>query len=314
MNIEITDNIKKANAITHSGCFHADELFCTVLLLFIWEKVILARVPVITEKLTSAIVYDIGGGVFDHHQPGGNGARENGIRYSSFGLMWRAYGIRILEEHYKCSTKDAELLFTMIDEELVQSIDCIDNAQLPLFRFPTKIKSLSSSLSDFYPSWNEVTPELENEKFLEAMQIAYYIFNNTVLRNISKLQARDFVEVAIQQSAYGILVLPKFMPWKDWILASDNLKSREINFVVFPSNRAGFTIITVPKSNSTKLKKLLLPENWAGLSGEKLQKESRVETALFCHPQRHIGAAKTLLGAVEMGILANTNYYSSRCS
>lgn len=308
MNIEFTYNIKKANAITHSGCFHADELFCTVLMLFILDKVILARVPVVTAHSQSAIVYDIGGGVFDHHQPGGNGARENGIRYSSFGLMWRAYGTRILEEHYKCSTKEAEMLFYMIDEELVQSIDCIDNAQLPLFTFPTRIKSISSTLSDFYPNWNRVNIESENEKFLEALQVAYNIFNNIVLRNISKLKARNYVEEAIQASTQGILVLPTFMPWKDWLYASSNKKSKYINFVVFRSNRTGYTVMSVPKSNSSKVKKLLFPENWAGLTGEKLQRASNVSTALFCHSQRHIGAAKTLMGAIEMAIVANTRY------
>lgn len=314
MNIEITNNIKSANSITHNGCFHADELFCTILLLFILDKVILARVSEITEKANSAIVYDIGGGVFDHHQPGGNGSRENGIKYSSFGLMWRAYGMRILQEHYKCSTKDAELLFTMIDEDLVQSVDCIDNAQLPSVAFPAKIKSMSSILADFYPCWDEVTPQLENEKFLEALQLAYFIFNNTVMRNISKLKAKTFVENAIQQSSYGILVLPQFMPWKEWVLSSNNLKSKKINFVIFPSNRTGFTIITVPKSIGTKAKKMLLPENWAGLYGEKLRRESNIETAQFCHFKRHIGAAKTLLGAVEMAIIANTYYHYHKCS
>ena len=31
-------------------------------------------------------------GDFDHHQKGGAGERENGIRYASFGLVWREHG------------------------------------------------------------------------------------------------------------------------------------------------------------------------------------------------------------------------------
>ncbi len=43
---------------------------------------------------------DIGGrsdpasGDFDHHQRGGAGERANGIRYASFGLVWRHHGAR----------------------------------------------------------------------------------------------------------------------------------------------------------------------------------------------------------------------------
>ncbi len=45
------------------------------------------------------IVIDVGGeynadtGRFDHHQRGGAGERENGIPYSSFGLIWQKYGL-----------------------------------------------------------------------------------------------------------------------------------------------------------------------------------------------------------------------------
>lgn len=321
MNIEIVKDIKKANAITHNGCFHADELFCTVLLMMLMPKVFLVRIPALTTKIPHAIVYDIGGGQFDHHQPGGNGSRSNGIRYSSFGLMWRAYGVRILEEHYNCSSKDALILWNLIDEDFVQSIDCIDNGQIPKISFPTKIKSLSAGLADFYPSWDIVTPQLENEKFLEALQVAKFLFNNTVVKSISKLQAKSWVENAIENcSSSGILLLPKFMPWRTWTTNSENHKAKRINFVIFPDNRTGgYTIATVPKGPNSNVKKMLLPENWAGLAGHKLSKVCDVESAIYCHPQRHIAGAKTLLGAVEMASIAITTaqiqkYQYQKCS
>ena len=319
MNIEIVNDIRKANAITHNGCFHADELFCTVLLMMILPKVFLARIPSITSRINNAIVYDIGGGKFDHHQPGGNGCRSNGIKYSSFGLMWLAYGLRILEEYYKCSSKDALILWKLIDEDFVQSIDCIDNGQIPKISFPTKIKSLSAGLADFYPSWDTVTPELENEKFLEALQVAKHLFNNTVVKTISKLQAKNWVEDAIEHHSHsGILVLPKFMPWRTWTTNSENYKAKKINFVVFPDNRTGgYTISTVPKGPNSNIKKMLLPEDWAGLAGQNLSRRCNVESAIYCHPQRHIAGAKTLLGAVEMASIAITmaqlKYYQ-KCS
>ena len=44
------------------------------------------------------IVLDIGGGKYDHHQRGGNGARENGVPYASCGLIWREFGKELLKE------------------------------------------------------------------------------------------------------------------------------------------------------------------------------------------------------------------------
>lgn len=68
-NIELTDNIKEAKFITHSGKFHVDDVISTIFLSKIFDKVVLIRIPSIDNKnITDKIVYDIGGGEFDHHQ------------------------------------------------------------------------------------------------------------------------------------------------------------------------------------------------------------------------------------------------------
>lgn len=199
MNIEITNDVKMANAITHRGCFHADEVFATILLILLLKKVVLARISSsheLPKKLPlNPIIYDIGHGIFDHHQPSGNGKRENGILYSSFGLIWRAYGIRILCEHYKCSYKDAALLFEMIDKDLVQGIDASDNGQIPYCGLSFHIMGIPSMIASFYPNWDKVNPDLEDKCFLQALEVANTIFNNVVSRNIAKLRARDIVEI-----------------------------------------------------------------------------------------------------------------------
>ena len=95
----ISNNIKEADLITHSGTFHSDDIFSTVILKNILDKecIKICRINDIEEEIDS-IVYDIGGGKYDHHQPGGNGERENGIKYSSFGLIWKDFGKVFLEK------------------------------------------------------------------------------------------------------------------------------------------------------------------------------------------------------------------------
>ena len=63
---------------THGGLFHADEVFASVVLCTIFEKRFseVNRVFQIPDDASdSDIIYDIGGGKFDHHQKGGNGVR-----------------------------------------------------------------------------------------------------------------------------------------------------------------------------------------------------------------------------------------------
>lgn len=87
-NLTIVSDVITANAITHGGVFHADEVMATVILSHVMPQINLARVFTVPED-TNAVVYDIGGGKFDHHQRGRNGCRKNGVLYSSAGLLWK---------------------------------------------------------------------------------------------------------------------------------------------------------------------------------------------------------------------------------
>ena len=150
-NIELTDNIKKAKFITHSGKFHVDDVMSTIFLSKIFDKVVLIRVPSIDNKnITNKIVYDIGGGEFDHHQKNRNGQRDNGIYYSSIGLLWRKYGKEYLK---KIKVKNIDKTFEYIDLELIQYLDATDNMQTEY----VENKILPDFIKLCNPEWNEKT-------------------------------------------------------------------------------------------------------------------------------------------------------------
>ena len=114
--------IATTNAITHSGIFHADEVMGTVLLSKILPEVKVCRTFKVPEDVAEdVIVYDIGGGIYDHHQRGFNEARENGIKFSSFGLLWRKFGMQLLSNN-----ENAELVFEIFDKSFVTGIDAVD--------------------------------------------------------------------------------------------------------------------------------------------------------------------------------------------
>lgn len=78
--IKTTKLSEQAIVVTHGGIFHSDEVLATVILSKVLGDITVLRTFKVPEELDEkVIVYDIGFGEFDHHQKGGNGARD-GVR------------------------------------------------------------------------------------------------------------------------------------------------------------------------------------------------------------------------------------------
>ena len=87
---------KDVQAFTHSGKFHADDVFSAALLLSINPEITIYRGSQVPEDF-QGIVFDIGRGKYDHHQRDSR-VRENGVPYAAFGLLWEDLGAEILGE------------------------------------------------------------------------------------------------------------------------------------------------------------------------------------------------------------------------
>ena len=87
-------NQTNASAFTHSGKFHADDVFSAALLLYLNPEITIIRGNKVPDDY-EGIVFDIGRGEFDHHQKDSR-IRENGIPYAAFGLLWEVLGEEIL--------------------------------------------------------------------------------------------------------------------------------------------------------------------------------------------------------------------------
>ena len=87
---------------THDGLFHADDVFATALISLMTKEYDVTRGPdtEIPEDKTDWIIFDIGGGEFDHHSPENkeaNGCHPNtDIPYAACGLIWKKYYQEIL--------------------------------------------------------------------------------------------------------------------------------------------------------------------------------------------------------------------------
>lgn len=232
MNIQITKNVEQANCITHSGKFHCDEVFATIIMSKFLEEVILCRVQDISNIKTNQYIYDIGKGELDHHQIEGNGKRENGILYSSCGLVWKKFGKEILKKY---KAEEIEYAFEIIDRDLIQGIDAFDNGQIPKIDVEYRIMNITKIIEDFNANWDEDIDS--DECFMKALKIAEVIFNNVVKNTISKIKAKSEVEKEIKKASDGIMCLERFLPWKEYLVNSNIEKAKAINFVIYPSNR-----------------------------------------------------------------------------
>lgn len=285
--------IAQANCITHSGIFHSDEVMATVLLGKILPEVKVCRTFKVPEDVAEdVIVYDIGGGIYDHHQRGFNEARENGIKFSSFGLLWRKFGMQLLS-----NTENAELVFDLFDKTFVTGIDAVDNGQVERTD-DVQVMSVSGVISSFNPNWDEKANA--DESFLKAVTLAEVIFNNALASVVSKAKAKTGVECAIEKSADGIMILDEYMPWQDYIFNSCNEKADGILYVVFPSNRGGYNVNAVPDAPGSFGQRKPLPADWAGLRGAVFAEASGVATANFCHPAKFICGADTFEDAMAL--------------
>lgn len=241
INIELTDNIKEAKFITHSGKFHVDDTMSTIFLSKILDKVVLIRIPSIDNKnIADKIVYDIGGGEFDHHQKNRNGQRDNGIYYSSIGLLWRKYGKEYLKT---LMVNNVEKTFKYIDEELIQYIDVADNMQIEY----AKNKILPDFIKLCNPEWDEKTEE--NEAFIKAIKLADEFWKVYIKHAIAVVEATEIILKKIEDCKDCYLILDTDMPYKRAISIA---KRNDIKYIIFKSKREGYDIRTLSDSCSFK--------------------------------------------------------------
>lgn len=253
-------------AFTHSGKFHSDDVFSGALLTYLNPNVEIIRGYNVPEDF-EGIVFDIGGGQFDHHQQGAQ-VRDNGIPYAAFGLLWKEFATLILSED------DAK----NFDKSFVEPLDYSDNTGAK--------NEIAEIISLFNPNWDE---DVDSDTcFHQAKDVALQIITNKIKQIKSINNAKDFVNEAIDNAEDRIMTLSTRAPWKNFVLGTD------IEFVVYPSDRGGYSAQGVPITIGTTELKIAFPEAWRGKNPDELKSISGVKTLSFCHNSGFLITAGTL--------------------
>ena len=287
--IKVVNSIEEANCITHSGTFHADDVFSTAFLdLYLGDIKVFRTINIDTDKVTNQLIYDIGRGKFDHHQ---NDAlrRENNIPYCSLGLLWKEYGKDFLA---KRGIKLVDRVWELIDKDLIEGIDADDNGIFPKVEAQFKVKMVPGIIKSFNPSYQ--MSQDESTQFEKACILAKSILEEEIAfingKALAEEQILDLLDDVDENAKY--IILPTFLPYEETILGEE--RANNILFVAYPSNRGGYAIKTVPKSTEDKSNRMDFPEEWAGLENEELENVSGIKGLTFCHATRFLVSCKDI--------------------
>ncbi|MDH5516270.1 MAG: MYG1 family protein [Gammaproteobacteria bacterium] len=280
--------------VTHNGNFHADDVFSIAALKSIFPSVKLIRTRDLAIIANADIVVDVGGeydadaGRFDHHQRGGAGQRENGIPYSSFGLIWQQYGSEICHGNQDVARA--------VDAGLVSTIDAIDCGY---GEGVSEGISLSQTISMFNPTWQEDSHF--DSCFDQAVDFASRVLARFIASANGGISAKEIVAKAIDNAEDPrLIVLEQYTPWKRTVHAL----SDQALYVIYPSQTGQWRIQTVPVEPGSFEDRKSLPEAWAGLSDNELQQVTGIDDAMFCHNGLFIAGAESFESTMKMASIA----------
>jgi uncharacterized UPF0160 family protein len=291
----------RVRVATHPGNFHADDVFAIAALRLAAAadggapvEVVRTRDEAVQDAADARV--DVGGrddpvtGDFDHHQKGGAGARANGVRYASFGLVWR---------HVGAGVAGGDEAAAAVDERLVQGVDANDNGQTIMESLVDGVRPMTVSgvVAALNPSWDEqLTPAQEDGRFEQAVALATSILAREVAGAAAFQRGRELVSAAIARAEDPRLIeLDRNMPWRETVVegAPDAL------FVIYPKSD-GWGMQAVPQAPGSFDNRLDLPEHWAGLSGAPLAEATGVPDAVFAHAARFYASAGSREGIIAL--------------
>lgn len=294
--------INNKKLITHDGSFHADDVFATATLSLMLEEkgesfeIIRTRDSEFINK--ADYVFDVGGiydektNRFDHHQTDFKEKRPEGFFYSSFGLVWRKFGLGLA---------GGEKAANLIDKRLVAPIDAYDNGfDLVENKYDVSPYFIQHFLLAMRPTWKEKNLSID-EMFFKSVEIAKEILSREITQAKDAILAEEKI-ISIYQNTTDkrIIVLDQNYPYEDIL---NNFP--EPLFAIYPRTSDDFWGVKAVRENPKTFKnRKNFPANWASLQDEELQKISGVEDAVFCHRALFMAVAKSREGAIKLAELA----------
>lgn len=301
--------MKTINLLTHSGQFHADDIFSTACLnLYFKNKEPKTKLThkrsIKPEDIAKAdIVYDIGLIYnpkklrFDHHQNDSSLMRENGIPYAAFGLVFKHFGSELItlitgEKNKKAVAE----IFETVEKKLVQHIDAMDNGQVT---YKQLYKGVDVATIDNYFQMCKFAAGVDDMKMIDKKFFELVKFSEPILENTIQYSAHIQKEKTLAIKAYAkakdkrVIICDRFYSF-------NFNKFPEPLLAVYPDLRNNWSAKNVQTGEDLYDARFYFPESWRGLVDSELEKVSGVKGAKFCHKSGFLCVNETKEGLVEM--------------
>jgi uncharacterized UPF0160 family protein len=297
---------KVKRLITHSGSFHADDLFSFVVLSNLFPDAHLVRTrdeAVLQQAGEADIVFDVGMKFsaserrYDHHQRE-KPSRPDGAPYSALGLIWKHHGHDYLQANIAFEDKDTiDRVWSRIDRDFIYFIDCTDNGIYPEgVTHKGAATSISLMIEQFNPVFDDIDADYE-KAFMNAAGVCRKFLDARIKTEAAYERARKIVLAAISETTDPrIIELPSSLDWNGHIF---DLENQDVLYAVYPAHGNWYCSAAKTAVGSFDNRKSL-PETWAGLRGADLAKVSNVDDAVFCHEKLFVCVAESRDGILEM--------------
>lgn len=304
--------------ITHSERFHADEVFASSLINFLFpiDEIIRTRdntVILSGQKDKNTFVIDVGEKYnvslnnFDHHQTDFNAVfnEKQWIKMSSCGLIWKHFGRDIIfklgknEFDIELDASDVEIMWLKLYQTLFLCIDANDNGIKQYKNIRDLNFKNNMGVYDIIAGYNRNIrdEELQLSQFKKAMDMAFEIFYNKIqyLIEEKKLYDKylpDFLEALENAGNKQYIYVDDDDIMVERYL-TDYDKEVKIKFMISKRYENHYRIYTRRKKNSgfELEKSLISQDNAKYLVGNDL---------IFIHKAGFVGASKTINAAQKI--------------
>jgi uncharacterized UPF0160 family protein len=292
--------------ITHSGSFHADDLFSYVILSGLFPGARLVRTrddAVLTQTRADDVVFDVGMKFsaeqrrYDHHQRD-KPSRPDGAPYSALGLIWRHHGHDYLKANIAFEDVGAvQRVWDRIDKDFIYFIDCADNGVYPEgVTHKGTTTSISLMIEHFNPVFDDADADYDRA-FKDAAGICRKFLDARIKTEAAYERARKVVATALKDANDPRVVeLPRSLDWNGHVF---DLGNEDVLYAIYPAHGNWYCSAAKTEQGSFDNRKSL-PVEWAGLRGADLAKVANIDNAVFCHEKLFVCVAESREGILEM--------------
>ncbi|KPK32597.1 MAG: hypothetical protein AMS24_03750 [Chlamydiae bacterium SM23_39] len=281
------DEIIKKSFGTHDGSFHADEITaCAFLILFDLverDKIFRSRDENVLKRCE--YVCDVGGRYdpknkrFDHHQKDYTGD------LSSAGMI-----LKYLKDKKIISSS----LYSYFNNSIVLGVDYHDIGKV---KFEEGICTFSQIIANFSPIGYHISEKDFNNAFFQALDFTYGHLKRVKDRFYYLESTRNIVKKSMKKKK-RYLIFDKSIPWLESFFEEGG-KEHPALFVVMPTGEH-WKLRAIPPSYEDRMNvRMPLPEEWAGIRGDKLKEITGISGAIFCHKNRFISIWESKQDAIK---------------